>query len=253
MSFTVVTGTNGQYSSGSSGTTYAIGAPSSTIPAGSTVIGVWACNAAGESVSSIVDNSTQAGAANVYASVSPIATGTTLGMGVFYCLKTTRAILATDTINITIGLSASKRVAICNAFTASNGNAAFNNNWVGLTQSATVSPVTTPAFIAGANATDGIGILAGGVLVPGASTAWSITAPTGFSTGISPIQDPATAPFIDALFAWKLNAGVSSFTSSSTLSSITRAHMMGCIFTDNVPAATKRSQIIIPRRIWTGR
>lgn len=252
MSFTSVAGTNGQYSSGSSATTLAPQSPSSTIPAGSTVIGCWAANASGESVSSIADNSTQAGAANTWTSVSPIASGTTLSMGVYYCLKTTRAILSSDTITITLSLSASKRCTWYNAFTPSNGNPAFNNNWVGLTQGATVSPVTTPAFIANANATDGLGILAGGILVPGTSMTWTIGSPAGM-TQDSPLQDPATAPHIDTLFAWKLNAGAASFTSSSTISSITRAHMMGCIFTDNVPPVSKRSPVIVRRPTWAGR
>lgn len=249
MAFTSVAGTNGQYSSGASATTLAPQSPTNTIPAGSTVIGVWAANASGESVSSIADNSTQAGAANTWASVSPIASGTTLSMGIYYCLKTTRAILTTDTITITLGLSASKRCTWMNAFTPGNGNPAFNNNWVGLTQGATVSPVTTPAFIANADATDGLAILAGGVLVPGASTTWGITSPASM-TADAPLQDPATAPFIDALFAWKLNAGAASFTSSSTLSSITRAHMIGLIFTDVAPPPRPRIRVV--RRVGAG-
>lgn len=250
MSFSVVAGTNGQYSAGASGTTYAIGAPSSTIPAGSLVVGTWSCDVAGESASSIVDNSTQAGAANVYTQVTPTASGTSLSTGMFFCLKTTRAILATDTINITISLSSSRRVAWVNAFTPSNGNAAFNNNWKALTQAATVSPVTTGAFTSGADATDGLGIIATGVLVPAATSTWGITAPTGF-TQTTVLVDPAATPHAGAALAWKLNAAASSFTSSATLSSITRAHAYAAIFTDNV--SPKRSRVIMPRRIWTGR
>jgi hypothetical protein len=249
VSFSVVAGTNGQYSAGASGTTYAIGAPSSTIPVGSLVVGTWTCDAASNSASAISDNSTQPGAANVYTQVTPTASGTSLTTGLFFCLKTTRAILATDTINITISLSASRRAAWVNAFTPSNGNANFNNNWMALTQSATVSPVTTGSFTSGADATDGLGIIALGVLVPGATSTWGITAPTGF-TPTSILVDPATTPHAGSALAWKANAAASSFTSSGTVSSITRAHQYAAIFTDN-PIPRKR--ITRVRRVWTGR
>lgn len=254
MSFTVVSGVNGQYSSAASSTAYAIASPSSTIPVGSFIFGVLVANVASETISSITDNSTQAGAANTYGFNNGLAaSGTTLTMIPFWCLKTTRAILATDTINPAIGVAATRRAAVANAWTPSNGNAAFNTaNFQGVLND-TSSPVQALGSGTAVSVTDGLAIFGGGELspttVPG--YALSTTNPAGYTSGVAPVA-PSTAPTVVAWMAWKDNAGVTSIPQcDATFTNITRAHAFNAIATDI--AVPVRPKLTVVRRSWAGR
>lgn len=249
MSFTVVSGVNGQYSSAASATTYLMQSPTSTIPVGSLVVGVIACNNNTLAASSLADNSTQAGAANSYVIGTPQGSGVGLSLCVWYCLKTTRAILVTDTITFTQGTAATRRAGTFNAWTPSNSNPVLDVS-VGTANSGnvTTSPVsvTVPANNDGAGV--GIELSARGHSATGVS-GYSHTAPAGWTAGVR-VQSPSTAPVIEVGVTWKDNlAGSAGFTDTATYTALTNAFHNVRVFDD--PAPVRRP--IVVRRIWTGR
>ena len=248
MSFVVVSGVNGQYSSAASATTYLMQSPTSTIPAGSTIMGVVACNNNTLTTPSVADNSTQAGAANSYTVETPQGSGVALSLCVFYCLKTTRAILVTDTITFTQGVAATRRAGTFNAWTPSNSNPTIDA-LVGTANSGmvTASPVSTtvPANSDPASLAVEFAAWTNGA-VTGAS-GYSHTAPaSGWTSGVR-VQSPSTAPVIEVGVSWNANLGsTAGFTDTATYTSITRAFHNVRVVNDTPP----KQKLTVVRRTW---
>lgn len=242
MSFAVVAGTNSQYSSASSGTTYLLQQPSSTIPAGSFVAGIVACNNASMTVPTIADNSTQAGAANTWTHDSPGGL-TDLAYCVFFCMKTTRAILTTDTVTVTQGAAATRRAGTLNAFSQSNAAAAWDSA-VGVPNSGfvTASPVsfTVPAQT---GAGELIIEFAARTAVTVGASGYSHTAPAGWTAGTR-VQSPSTTPTIEVGVTWiASSASAASFTNTATYTVISRAFHEVQAFTDTVAGGPTLRQL----------
>lgn len=253
MSFTVVSGVNGQYSSASSATTYLMQSPTSTIPAGSLVAGVVACNNNTLTTPSCADNSTQAGAANSWVVETPQGSGVALSLCVFYCLKTTRAILVTDTITFTQGVAATRRAGTFNAWTPSNGNPTLDAS-VGTANSAMDSTSPVSVTVPANNDAAGVGIeLSARTHSATGASGYAHTAPaSGWTTGTR-VQSPSTAPVIEVGVTWRDNlASAAGFTDTATYTLITQAFHNVRVF-DDIATPTKRPRVIMPRRVWAGR
>src|SRR3954471_11184025 len=108
------------------------------VPAGTLVIVALGANVAGLTFT-CADNSTQAGSANVYTQVGPVA-GAVLTGTVFYCVLT-RALLSGDVITITASGNWTRAAGLASSWTPSNNNAQLDKTAV--VQNATTSPVVT--------------------------------------------------------------------------------------------------------------
>lgn len=119
--------------------------PGVNIVAGSTIVVAWAAPFSAIDASSVVDNSVQAGVANVYTRRAVRTSGATLKGGTAYCAKTTRLILAANTITITLNASTNLRSGVMQAWLGGNGNPVLGANTGGVDNDST-SPVASPSF-----------------------------------------------------------------------------------------------------------
>lgn len=131
------------HSDASSGTTLTF-VPGVTIPAGSTITIGWAAPGSVQT-SACADNSVQAGTANAYTRRTAVTSGATLKGGLVHCTKTTRAILAANTITLTLNASVTRRTGVMQWWLPSNSNPVIGAN-TSQNNGDTTSPVALPAL-----------------------------------------------------------------------------------------------------------
>lgn len=251
MSFTVVAGTNAQYGSASSATTWALQTPSSTIPAGSFVMGCVCSNGGSVNLSTVADNSTQPGAANVWAFDTGI-TGSTFLLCVFYCVLTTRDILSSDTVLVTMASSASRRSGELNAWTPSNGNPALDSGGVAVSPVQTTSPVSTGAM-SPLSRSDDLSVEMSGWRGGAVASGYSHSAPAGWTNGIHPTSAGTTSR-VEAGLTWNNNVGsTTSFTDTAAFTTVNLCALVVRSVTDAPVAVTPKPKIIVVRNAWAGR
>lgn len=222
-----------EYEDANSGVIIAF-SPSVDIEVGDTIVMGWDVNNALTGVLTCVDNSTQAGAANVYVPRAE-RSGTAFSAGTCYILATTRKILTTDVITITVDAGTpTRRTGQMMAVTAANGNPRFELQ-VGTTADST-SPVLLPStptlytansFVCLFNFWKGGAVASGISAVTPAGTA--IPGGGALSGGITTRVETNAYYILDT-------ASNAAITPTASYTTITMAHAEMLVFSDEVPA-----------------
>lgn len=229
MSFShIVTGGSATYGSNATLATLTFSPVGGTLPAGSLVVLGWCANVAALTVSTCADNSTQAGAANVWDISRTPEAGATLTGGIITCY-TTRDILSTDVITVTLSATASRRAGSLQAWTPSNANPVLDKT--GNVSNAVASPVTCSATGA-LSQTDDMAVQLdfwkGGAVGSG----WAHSSPSGFTSGTAGLSG-GTVTRVETSIAWRDNLGSNAtFSAASTYTSITAGASEVLTFTD---------------------
>lgn len=188
-----------EYSAAAAGTVLTF-SPAATIPAGTLLALSWAVNITGVTPT-VSDNSSQVGPANTYY-IDTVRVGTTLNGGIIWCL-TTRAILATDVITITVA-SATRRNGRMLTWAVPGGGSPIIDK-----ATAAANVTASPLSFASTGTllqTGELGIASGFYTSNGLATA---TCPTsGWSSIVGPVSGsggPTT--FVEVDVCYNLNAG----------------------------------------------
>jgi hypothetical protein len=204
--------------------------PSVDIEVGDLIVLSWNANAASQVVSSVADNSTQAGSANSY-TVNPTRSGSALSAGTIYCRKATRKILTTDVITITIGAAQSLRSGCMAAFVPANAETEL-----AIVQGVTADITSPVTYAATGTLPDANCLLVqcsawrGGAVDGGYGhnpSGWATANAGGFSGGGTSRHESHIAYILDSV----TNGTV---TCEDTYTSITNAHGEVLVFTDVV-------------------
>lgn len=230
MAFTTVRA-SGKYEDANSSATLTF-SPSTDIEVGDTIAIDYETNVV-HAVSSVADNSTQAGAANVYV-IRPQRTGTVSAFGWVYLLKATRKILATDVITITMASAATRRVGHLLAVVSGNGNPRFEFQ-TGIAN-ALASPVSLGATGA-LYASDSMAIIGQGWKGGAVASGFAQTAPVVTGGWVAHPSGGAlsggTTTRVESNVTYNLDIGsATTFTPAATYTSITVAHGEVLIFSD---------------------
>lgn len=228
MTFAVATPA-AQFGSNASAATITFTGFGATIPVGSLLVFDWDENVASLTVTSVADNSAQAGVANAYSINTPLS-GTTLSFGTVYCWVT-RSILATDTITITLSAAGTRRGGTLRCWTLANGVPVLDR--VASVTADTTSPVTL-ASTGTLNASDELAVAMRGWLGGAVASGYAHTTPAGFTNATSGLS-AGTSTRVEANMSFDDNlASSTAFADDATYTSITRAHGQVLTFRDVV-------------------
>lgn len=213
------------------------------MPVGTLVVIEFAGNVASMGFT-IADNSTQAGAANAYNVLPPVAGATLTGV-VAWCVLT-RALLTGDIVTLTAtGGPFTRAAGIGSSWTPSNANCSLDKTAV--IQNATTSPVVTAGTGTLSSTTD-LAICSnhwkGGAVASGHSNTGTIggSATASLSGG--------TTPRIEVISQQAVLAASTSITGGQTYTSITAGCAQLVTFIDPVPV--KRASATVVRRNGAG-
>lgn len=212
------------------------------IPAGTLVIVAIGANVASLTFT-CADNSSQAGAANVWNQVGPVAAAVMTGT-LFWC-QLTRALLSTDTITITASGSWTRAAGLGSSWTPSNANVSVDKT--ANAQNATTSPVTTGSS-GTLSRSDDLGVCysfwKGGAVASGHSGSGTI----GGSSTAS--LSGGTTTRVECISQENGNLGATTaITGGQTYTTITAGCAQLVAFQD--PPWRRNSRVV--RRTWAGR
>lgn len=205
------------------------------------IVLAWNVNVASVTVTSINDNSSQSGSANVY-TVNTTRSTTAHSFGTAYC-RATRRLLTTDTITITLSnATGTRRASTLAVFVPANGNPVLDK-LVGVTAD-TTSPVTyaTSGTLAAAESlVMPFGAWRGGAVGSG----WVGFGSTGYANLTGSLSAGSTSRH-EINGRYNLNVGsTSAIVVEETYTSITNAHGELMTFTD-IPLRA-RNRILVRR------
>lgn len=229
-----------------SGSSYTF-SPNSTIPVGTLMILGWTGNVNSATAATCADNSAQPNSANSYTALATqTTTGPSLAGGLLWCV-TTRAILATDVITITVP-SATRRHARMVTFT---GQAASPLDF-----SLDQGPDIVSPFDIGPSGTlaeTSELVVACAFVANTAGNALGASDSTSGYTLLTPAGSGGTGTVTWTVMSYKTTAGTSAETDSQAYTSFNKAVGQMIAFKLAPPSAAQRSRIIPPRRAWAGR
>lgn len=211
-----------EFSSAVTADTYTF-SPAATIPAGTFIFGAVGANNTATIISAS-DNSTQAGNANVY-TIATGTNGTTLRESPFYCLKTTRAILATDVITIQLGTTASRRNGKVYTWPAPTYGYFLDK------QSGAANVTASPLVWSSSGAlaqTFEIAIACAGYRAGAAS---GFTAPTGYTSSGTSNGSGGTVTIIESDVFWRNDAGTAAEVPSMPFTNTPASSCVGRLLT----------------------
>jgi len=219
--------------------------PAATIPVGSFIYLGVAANVAA-TFTSCADNSTQAGTANSY-TAGTLGSGSTLIALPVYCLATTRAILSTDVITVTIGSSGSRRNGRMLTWTPPGATPTVDVT-VGAA-AVTTSPLTF-ASSGTLTGTSELAIALGGYK---SSAASGFADPTsGFTAVVPATGSGGTVTFIESDVSYNPNAGTAAVAPTHTYTLAPTSAVGRMIVFASVVTAQTKSGIHVVRRTWAG-
>lgn len=223
--------------------------PAATIPIGALIV-LLQCSNAAAVVSTVADNSTQAGAANTYDTTLGTVSGTTLKGGVIVCVAT-RSILTTDVITITYVGTASRRSGRLITFTGqASGTPTAIEDVASATNSVTASPITmgpTGALAGTGELVLGCSFWKGGGVLSGMADSTS-----GYTASPCAVGSGGTVTSVESNFSYKTTGGTGAETDSHTFTTFTSGCGIIVAFKPPAVAVTARSLISVVRRVGSG-
>lgn len=218
--------------------------PVSTIPIGSFLFGLCAANVAA-TISTVADNSTQAGAANTYV-IATQGSGTTTVCNPFYCLATTRAILSTDVITATLGATASRRAGQVWTFVPPGQTPVLD------VQAGAAAVSASPLVFGSTGALAEAGELALACMAYKSGGASGFSVPSGYASAGTYNGSGGTVTIVEADIVYKANAGTAAEAPSITMATAPASGgAVGRILTfRSSPIVAARPKLAVVRRTW---
>lgn len=207
--------------------------PSADIEVGDTVALDFTTNVV-HSVSTVSDNSSQPGSANVY-TIRPSRTGTASSFTWVYLLKATRKILTTDVITVTMQSVATRRSGHLTALVSGNGNPRFEVAAGATNDLASPVPFQSTATLYSA---DCAAIIGHGVKNAGVASGFTQTVPavdgvTWIAHPLGAVSAAGSGTGVETNTVYSLDIGsASAFTANDTYTAQTVAHGEVLILSD---------------------